>query len=118
MYSPEDADIGVIIFDRSYEDTLDMCGGLTQVLGYSLIETNLNRYFGVPIGNTTTKFVLKQKLGKIPITLYMKGGELAEVRTDMSRFADHSYKTGVQRVDLDGMSATKVGSFLVVEGGN
>lgn len=58
----EEADIKVKIVDSSYEDYLDMCGGMPQVLGKSLIETDLGAKFELELEEPPLKSSLRPTL--------------------------------------------------------
>lgn len=115
LSSSEKTDLGVTILDRSYEDYLDMCGGLTQVLGHALVETNLGTYFDIDLHENPIKIALETNLGNIPIKISVEEERVARVETGMAPFVQHSYKLGVEKLSLNGMPATKAGDFLVVE---
>ncbi|MBS3826028.1 hypothetical protein KGY58_05740 [Candidatus Bipolaricaulota bacterium] len=115
LSSSEETDLGVTILDRSYEDYLDMCGGLTQVLGHALVETNLGSYFDIDLHEGLIKITLKTDLGNIPIKISVKNERVARVETGMAPFVQHSYRLGVEKLSLNGMSVTKAGDFLVIE---
>ncbi|MFW6421423.1 MAG: hypothetical protein ACOCZX_01180, partial [Candidatus Bipolaricaulota bacterium] len=113
--SSEVADIKVSILDRSYEDYLPMCGGLTQVLGHAVAETGLRSLLKNPLEEGSGSFALETDSGIIPIRIEKTSGELSTVYTDMTSFVQHSYQLGVEDLDFERVSATRAGDFLVLE---
>lgn len=111
-----EADIKVKIVDSSYEDYLDMCGGMTQVLGKSLIETDLGDRFNLELDESPAEIVLETDIGPVPLEVYYRGGRVEKVLVGMRPFVRRCYEKGVRKIQLDKLRAAKAGDFLVVEG--
>lgn len=111
-----EADLKVKIVDSSNDEYLDMCGGLSQVLGKALVETDLRSKFQIDLGSSPLEIVLEMDIGLVLLQIYHEKGQVQKVFTDMKGFIDRTYEIGVNQIELDKVPATKVGRFLVVEG--
>lgn len=109
-------DIKVKIIDRSYKDYLDMCGGVTQVLGKALVETYLGAKLELELDESPAEIILETDIGLVSLEVYHQGGHVEKVLTEMKPFVRRCYEKGVKKIQLDKLQATKAGDFLVVEG--
>jgi len=117
LYPPvKDGDLKVKIVGFTSRAFITACGGLTQVLGKAAVETELGRRCNLPIREPETRFILETDAGPVPITAEVAGGEAKRVWTDMGAFVRECYDLGVSQLELEGVSAMKVGKFLVLDG--
>jgi len=117
FYKPEKGgDLKVKIAEIGEPMFIPMCGGLTQVLGYALFETDFSEHFGLKLKEPTTKIVLETDVGFIPLEIENVAGKVKRVWTYMKAYVDYCYKLGVQPVKVLGVEAMKVGNYLVVNG--
>jgi len=100
-------------FDDGY---IEMCGGLTQVLGRALVDVpQLAAYFGIQIVEPAFTINLETKVGLIPITVEIEQGEVKRVLTDMTYYGEQCYREGVREVHVADVPGMKVGQFLVMK---
>lgn len=117
FYKPENGgDLKVKIAEIGVPRFIPMCGGLTQVLGVALLETDFAEHFGVKIKEPVTKIILETDVGFIPLEIENKAGKVKRVWTHMKAYVDYCYKLGVQPVRVLEVDAMKVGNYLVVNG--
>jgi len=96
------------------EEYIEMCGGLTQVLGKALIEVpNLANYFNIEVKEPLTKIAIETDVGLIFINVEIEKGRVKRVLTDMTSYVNQCYKEGVKRIQVLGIDAMKVGEYLV-----
>jgi len=107
-----EADLRLRIVGRASGRFITACGGLTQVLGTAIAERELERVFGFGPGGTGD-FVLETDGG--PVRIGVSAGEgRPRTETDMTPFLQEIRRDGVERIELDGTPAAKVGKFLAV----
>jgi diaminopimelate epimerase len=104
------------IIGRSSRRFISMCGGLTQVLGRALIETDFAEYFNIKITDPVTEIILETDAGFIRLKIESPNGKFKRVWTNMKPFVDECYELGVQPIKVAYVDAMKVGKFLVVNG--
>jgi diaminopimelate epimerase len=99
-------------FDDEY---IEMCGGLTQVLGRALVDApQLAAYLGIQVVEPAFTITLKTMVGLIPITVEIEQGEVKRVLTDMTHYGEQCYRKGIREVHVAGVSGMKVGEHLVM----
>ena len=107
-----EADLRLRIVGRASGRFITACGGLTQVLGAAIAERELERVFGFGPGGTGD-FVLETDGG--PVRLQVSASESGpRTETDMTPFLQEIRRDGVERVELDGTPAARIGKFLAV----
>jgi len=109
------ADLKVKIVDVTSRGFISMCGGLTQVLGKALIETDLSEYLDIEIKIPVTRLTLKTDAGSIPLEITSHNVRVKRVLTGMKSFVDECYSLGIRAIKVAGVDAMKVGKFLVVD---
>lgn len=110
LYKPEkDGDLKVKMIDSTSKNYISMCGGLTQVLGKALIETDLAKHFDIKVEKPATKIVLETDALLIPIRVNVVDGKAGKVVTDMRSYVEECYSMGVRRVEIKGVDAVAVG---------
>lgn len=93
---------------------IPMCGGLTQVLGFALVETDFADYLDIKIREPVTNIVLETDTGPIPIEIESNRGKAERVCTCMKSYIRRAHKLGVQSLKVFGVDVFKVGDFVVV----
>lgn len=109
-------ELKVKIVDRSYRDYLEMCGGLTQVLGKAIAETDLTDYYDLRLDSNRTIIDLKTAVGSVPLEISTGQDSATVTYTNMNQFVKRCYQQGVEATSLANTKVTKVSSFLVVQG--
>jgi hypothetical protein len=110
------ADLAVKIAEPTAPSFISACGGLTQVLGKALVETDLGERFSIPAAEPLTAVVLETGAGLANISVEVNGGKVQRVVTEMEAFVRECYGRGVGPLVLQGIPAMRVGKFLVVNG--
>jgi len=110
LYPPErGGDIRVKMIDSTSCNYITMCGGLTQVLGKAIVETDIGRYFKIKTAEPKTEVIMETDSGTIPITIEIANGTAKKVWTDMRAYVQQCYTMGVRPVEVGGMHAVAVG---------
>ena len=109
-------DLKVKIVGLTSRAFITACGGLTQVLGKVLVETDFAGFLHIPIHEPQTQIVLETDGGNMHITVEVERGKAVRVWTDMRSFVDECYDMGVASLYLNGVEAWKIGKFLVIDG--
>jgi len=92
---------------------ISSCGGLTQVLGKAIIETDLQQEFGLHVTEPMTTVTLQTDAGELTIKIESLGGEVGKVVSNMTPFIEECYKLGIQPIEVANAHAMKIGKFLV-----
>ena len=100
------------IVDVTFRNFISMCGGLTQVLGKSLMETGLSRLLGLELGESGGKVLLRTEAGPIPLEIEVDGE--VTTRTDITSYVKEAQRSGVERIELAGVKCWRAGIFLIV----
>ena len=110
LYAPEKSgDMKVKIIDAVSRDYVTMCGGLTQVLGKAVVETDIGRYFKIKVTEPVTQITLETDSGLIPITVEVQHGAATKVWTNMKSYVEECYAACVKPVRIGHMHAVNVG---------
>ncbi len=112
------ADLKVKIVDVTSRGFISMCGGLTQVLGKALIETDVAEYPDAKLKGNVTRLTLKTDAGLVPLEMTSDNGRVERVLTGMKPFVDECYSLGIEPIELANVDAMRVGKFLVVDVNN
>jgi len=115
LYKRTDRELEVKIVDITARGYIPMCGGLTQVLGKSLLESDLAEWLELDLKQIAGGIILQTEAGPIPLKIVQEKGSIITY-TDMSSYINECYKKGVEKVELNGLVAWKIGNFLVVRG--
>lgn len=110
------ADLAVKIAEPTAPSFISACGGLTQVLGKALVETDLGERFSIPAAEPLTTVVLETGAGLAKISVDVSGGKVQRVVTKMGAFVRECYERGVGPLVLQGIPAMRVGKLLVLNG--
>jgi len=116
MYPSDIADIKVDAFDATCPEPVPICGGVTQVLGKAIIETDLASHLGLAIEEPETTVVLETAVGLAPLRIIHQNGRVERVVTEMTALAEECYAMGVEPLKAAAIDAFKVGPFLVMNG--
>lgn len=92
---------------------ISSCGGLTQVLGKAIIETDLQQEFGLHVTEPMTTVTLETDVGELTIKIESLAGEVVEVLSNMTPFIEECYKLGIRPIEVANTHAMKIGKFLV-----
>jgi diaminopimelate epimerase len=118
IFSPSNMQncLRVKIIGRSSRKFISMCGGMTQVLGRALLETDFAQRFNVSIVEPTSEITLETDCGPVLLKIESANGRLRKIWTDMKTYVDECYKLGIHPLRLREVDAMKVGDFLVLNG--
>ncbi len=106
--------IEVKIAEASLPSFISACGGLTQVLGAALVETELGLLFGVKKDAPFTEVVLHTDGGQVGLIIDRHDHQALKIKTDMQSFVNETYDRGVGFLQHKGMNVIKAGKFLVI----
>jgi len=113
--SQSNSHVKVKIVDHASGGFISACGGLTQVFGKALIETDLAEELGMKITKPVTRVTLETDGGPVQIRIETNNGNSREVLTNMKTCVNECYKSGVKSIKIDNLvNAIKVGKFLVL----
>ena len=114
LYHSDIADIKVDALDATCLEPVCLCGGVTQVLGKAIIETDLASHLGLAIEEPETIVVLETAVGLAALRILHQGGKVKRVVTEMTAFVKECYATGVEHLKAAAIDAFRVGPFLVM----
>lgn len=110
LYPPQkNGDIRVKMIDRTSCNYITMCGGLTQVLGKAVIETDIGKYFKIRVTEPVTRVGLETDSGLIPLTIEVQNHTAKKVWTNMKSYVEECYAGGVRPVKVGDVHAVNVG---------
>lgn len=114
LYPPVGSeDLRVRIVGRASGRFISACGGLTQVLGQVLSQTQWGEVrFGLD-PKTLKTVKLRTDVGIATIRIRRETGGTTAI-TDMTPFLEEIYEQGFERLDLCGVSVWRIGKFLVI----
>jgi hypothetical protein len=115
LYKKTDRELEVKIVDITARGYIPMCGGLTQVLGKSLFESDLAEWLELDLKQISEGIILHTEAGPIPLKMVQEKGSIITY-ADMSSYINECYKKGVEKVGVNGLIVWKIGDFLVVRG--
>lgn len=92
---------------------ISSCGGLTQVLGKAIIETDLQQEFGLHVTEPMTTVTLETDAGELTIKIESLAGKVGEVLSNMTPFIEECYKLGIRPIEVANTHAMRIGKFLV-----
>jgi len=116
LYPPKNkGDLKVKIVGCASKHFISACGGMTQVLGHALVETDIGKPYGISVANSRTNIILETDGGivKVGIEPSFRDRE-TRVITNMKSFLQEIYTDGVNPMRLCGVHAMQVGKFLVL----
>jgi hypothetical protein len=107
-------DIRLRVTDTSTRRWLSMCGGMTQVIGKALVETQLRDHFGIDITSPVIDVRLITDACVIPLTIEISGGKAARVISHMDSYLELTYSIGIRAIELGGTAALDVGEYILI----
>mgnify|MGYP006285990841 CR=1 FL=1 len=105
----EGSDLRAKIIDRHSQNYIQICGGLTQVLGRALYEGGLLERFDLGLPGGPDELGLETDIGVFAISLEPGG----VVTSEMDPFLDYVYNLGVESGRVSGVLSYRVGDFFV-----
>jgi len=108
-------DIRVKIHELSSKGAIPMCGGLTQVLGKALVETNLAKRFAIRLRRRQALVKLETDSGLIPIHISIRGRRAVSVSTEMDSYVEQCYRWGTEDSNIGGVPVERVGQFYFMD---
>jgi hypothetical protein len=114
VYPEADDRLRVRVVSVSWRDFIPACGGLTQVLGVALEGTAFADRLGLRTSGERAKVSLAFDAWPVALTLHRAGGRVTRVDADLTAFLNECRRDRVGPVDLDGVRAMQVGTFLVL----
>jgi len=110
LYPPQgNGDVRVRMIDSTSCNYITMCGGLTQVLGKAIVETEIGKYFNIKVTEPYTEVTMETDSGKIPITIEVANGKAKKVWTNMKSYVQLCYQMGVRPVQIGNIASVAVG---------
>jgi hypothetical protein len=107
-------DIRLRITDTSMRQWVSMCGGMTQVIGKALVETQLRDHFGIDTTAPVVKVRLITDACVIPLTIEVSAGKATRVISHMDSYLELTYSIGVRAVEARGVPALDVGEYFLI----
>ena len=115
LFPPEaGGDLKVRIISCSWQDYIPACGGLTQVLGKAIVETDIGRRYDIKCENGQIGVTLEFDCGLVPLKINVAQGKVQNVETDLSSFVEECIREGIEEVVVDDVPIMRVGTFMVV----
>lgn len=107
------ADLKIKISEPTLPSFISACGGMTQVLGKALVETDLGDHFKIKIEEPVTRVVIETEAGLTSLDIHVAGGKVQRIITDMGAFLNECREKGIASRVLEGIEACQVGVVLV-----
>ncbi len=111
--SAGEAALKVKISEPTLPSFISACGGMTQVLGKALVETDVGDHFGIKIGDPLTGIDVETDAGLTGLEIHTLGNRVLRTVTDMRAFLSECREKGVQSWKLRGVEIYQVGVVLV-----
>lgn len=110
LYPPEKGgDIKVKMIDSTSCNYISMCGGLTQILGKAIVETNIGKNFKINVTEPKTQVTIETDSGSIPLTIEVADGTTKKVWTNMKSYVEECYALGVRSARIGELHSVAVG---------
>lgn len=107
-------DLKVKISEPTLPSFISACGGMTQVLGKALVETDLGDYFKIEVREPVTEVIIETDAGPTALEIHSTGGKNLCTVTDMGAFLEECLKRGMRSWKLQGVDVNQAGVVLVV----
>ncbi len=111
------ADLKVKISEPTLPSFISACGGMTQVLGKALVDTDLGANFKIKIREPVTSVIIETDAGPAGLEIHIAGGRAVRTITDMRAFLHECLDRGVRPWKLQGIEVYQAGVVLVVNAG-
>ncbi len=109
------ADLRVKISEPTLPSFISACGGMTQVLGKALVETDLGDHFKIKIREPVTEVIIETDAGSAGLEIHTTGDKALRTVTDMRAFLKECLERGVRSWVLQGVEVCQAGVVLVVD---
>jgi hypothetical protein len=116
LYPGKENQLIAKIVSVSSRGFISSCGGLTQVLGKILAETEFLQDFGVRLNEPQAEVELLTDAGKFEIIIEHRDRAAERVFSVMNPFVEECYQVGVRCLEIGGVAVTQVGRILVLDG--
>jgi hypothetical protein len=103
------------IIDDTTRTWLPMCGGMSQVIGRALVDSEMRHRYGIQVTEPTTMIKLDTDAGIVTLYVDVQGGQFIKVRTQMNDFARYLYKLGIHNTKALGVPVMHIGYFLIID---
>jgi len=104
------------IISVSSRGFISSCGGLTQVLGKVLLETDFMNKLQLRLDEPLARIELETDAGVFTLLIESRGGRTSRVISVMTPFVEECYSLGVTPMEVANVPVMKVGKVLVVYG--
>lgn len=116
LYPPDDeADLKVKISEPTLPSFISACGGMTQVLGKALVETELGNHFGIKLTDPVTRVIIGTDAGPTGLEIHRPEGRFLRIITDMRAFLEECRLGGIRSWRLQGVDIYQAGVVLVAD---
>ncbi len=112
--STGEAALKVKISEPTLPSFISACGGVTQVLGKALVETDLGSHFKIEVREPVTEVIVGTDAGPTAIEIHNSGGKTLRTVTDMGAFLKECQEGGVRSWKLKDVEVYQVGVVLVI----
>lgn len=116
LYKVDDNRLRAKIISVSSQGFISSCGGLTQLLGKVLIETDFMNKLQLRFDEPLARIELETDAGVFTILIESRGGRTSRVISVMTPFVEECYSLGVTPMEVADVPVMKVGKVLVVDG--
>lgn len=107
------ADLRVRISEPTLPSFISACGGMTQVLGKALAETDLGDHFKIKFTEPRTELAVETDAGPTGLEIHISSGGVLRTVTDMRAFLEECREEGIRTWSLRGVEIYQVGVVLV-----
>jgi len=104
----------VKISEPTLPSFISACGGMTQVLGKALVETDLGKNLGIRLKEPASEVIIETDAGPTRLEIHITGGKAVRTITDLGAFLHECLDRGVRPWELLGVELYQVGVVMVV----
>ena len=108
MWKSDAEGISLKILDGTAGTYIGMCGGLTQVLGKAVVETDLAGRLGLTLTEPRTDLILETDVGPVGLDIRHRNGRMDRVYTDMTAFVEDCYALGIEAIRVAEINAFRI----------
>lgn len=116
LYRSTENEVRVEIVSVTPRGFISSCGGLTQVLGKVMVETDFLREFALRLETPLSEVDLETDAGIVKLQVEHHARVASRVWTSMKPFVNECYRLGVVPMEVAGVRVMKVGKVLVING--
>lgn len=110
----EERNLTIKIISPTTKKFISACGGMTQVLGKALIESDLFDRFDLPRSENPLNIQLKLDTGTQEIDIFREDEKVSRTITKMDCFAEELYRSGMETIEIMGVAVFRIGKFIVI----